>query len=139
MYKDKKTNENIKFIEPFFPVINNRETMKESLTEKDISCDNLFIEPILFNKHASVLYFKYKNRTRINLLFDPSLSHYNCIINDIDVFPKSMRSFLSIFPKYSCQSGSSCSIWFIGQIIVALNFGDTFFNQEYQFNYLNLL
>ena len=62
------------------------------------------------------------------------ISYYNCIINDKDVFPKSKRSFLSIFPKYSCQSGSFCRICFIGQIIAALNFED---NQEYQFNYLN--
>ena len=33
----------------------------------------------------------------------------------------------------------SCSIWFISQIIVALNNGNSFFNEEYEFNYLNLL
>ena len=139
LYKDMNINENIKFIEPFYPVINNRETMKEAINEKDISNDKLFIEPILFNKHVSVLYFKYKNGIRLNMLIDPSLFHCNIITNDKGIFPKTMRTLLSIFPRNSCQSGPSCSIWFISQIIVALNNGNSFFNEEYEFNYLNLL
>ena len=139
MYNKVNQNKNIKFIEPFFPIINNKETMKEAINEKDILNKKIFIEPILFNKHISVLYFKYENNHRINLIFDPSLFHFNSITKDKAVFPKSMRTRLTIFPKFSCQNGPSCSIWFIGQIANASEFGDSIFNEDNDFNYLNLL
>ena len=49
-------DKNIKLIEPFFPIFNNRGTMIEAIHKNDISNNKLFIEPIFFNKHVSVLY-----------------------------------------------------------------------------------
>ena len=130
---------NIKLIEPFFPIFNNGGTMIEAIHKNDISNNKLFIEPIFFNKHVSVLYFKFENGKRINLLIDPSLYHLNIITKDNGTFPKSMKIRINIIPKLSCQSGASCSIWFISQILVSLKYGNTFFNQEDEFNYINLI
>ena len=99
----------------------------------------MFVEPIIFNKHISVLYFKYENNKRINLLFDPSLYHFNILIKDKTIFSKTMRARLLIFPKYSCQTGPSCSIWFMGQILFSFNYGNILFNDNDEFEYINLI
>ena len=36
----------IKFIEPFFPIINNKSTMKEAIKEES---DDIYVEPLFFN------------------------------------------------------------------------------------------
>ena len=139
MYEKEHKNDNIKFIEPYYPIINNKTTMREAIREDDIISDKLFIEPILFNKHISVLYFKFENKKRKNILFDPSLFHFNSITSDKGIFPKTMRINFHAFPKYSCQSGPSCSIWFMSQIIVALKYGNNLFNNNDEYNYINLI
>jgi hypothetical protein len=95
--------------------------MKEVINKEDICDDMIFVEPILFNRHISVLYFSFKNDLRRNILVDPSLFHVKSITKDKAIFPKEMRNILKIYPEYSCQNGPSCSIWFIGTILVLLS------------------
>ena len=133
-------HKNIKFIDPFYPLINDRSTMKEVINKEDICDDMIFVEPILFNRHISVLYFSFKNDLRRNILVDPSLLHVKSITKDRVIFPKEMRNILKIYPEYSCQNGPSSSIWFIGQILFVSNFKNTkLISDDFTFQYINLL
>ena len=125
----------IKFIEPFFPVIDNKSTMKEAIKEENN--DIIYVEPLFFNQHVSVLYFTFMNKIRYNYLVDFSLYHSNSILSDNAVFPNNMRSNLFIFPKNIFQSGPTCSIWFVSQIILALNHGSDIFNKSFDYKYIN--
>ena len=130
----------IKFIEPFFPIINNKLTMKEAITIDDTSSQNtIFIEPIFFNQHVSILYFTYKNKIRLNCLVDSSLYHSRIILDDRAVFPREMRNNISIFPQFRIQNGPTSSIWFISQILFVLNYKNDIFNEYFDFRCINLV
>ena len=130
-----KQNE-IKFIEPFFPVINNKSTMKEAIKEENNNI--IYVEPIFFNKHVSILYFTFINKIRYNYLVDFSLYHSSSILGDNAVFSNNMRSKLIIFPKHNLQNGPTCSIWFISQILLALNHGSDIFSKTFDYKYINI-
>ena len=139
MNDNKCLNKNIKLIDPYFPIINNKNTMKEAINEHDISNDKLFVEPIFFNSHVSVLYFKFNNKKRSNQLIDSSFFHYNSILKDNAIFPETIRNRIQIFPKSACQSGPSCSLWFVAQILALKKHGNDLFTNEDEFNYINLI
>ena len=67
-----------------------------------------------------------------------SLYHSNSILGDNAIFPNNMRSKLIIFPKNSFQSGPTCSIWFISQILLALNNGSDIFSETFDYKYMNI-
>ena len=108
---------NFKLIEPFYPNPLDKNSLKEIFNEDEIYENIIFIEPILFNEHITILLFSFKNNNRINLLIDPSLYHFNSIAKDRVIFPPSMKNAF-IYPYCKVQSGPSCSIWFVAQMLV---------------------
>lgn len=111
---------NFELIEPFFPSPFDEDSKIEKIDESSVKEDLIYIEPILFNEHISIFLISYKNKTRINLLIDPSLYHVDIIQKDIAFFNYKMKFFF-VHPDYKLQSGPCCSIWFIGQILTFLD------------------
>ena len=111
---------NFELIEPFFPSPFDEDSKIEKIDESSVKEDLIYIEPILFNEHISIFLISYKNKTRINLLIDPSLYHVDIIQKDIAIFNYKMKFFF-VHPDYKLQSGPCCSIWFIGQILTFLD------------------
>ena len=114
---------NIDILYPFIPNPFIKETLIEE--EKDIDTSKFFIEPIMYNKHISLLFFYYQERrsnycVRKNIIFDMSSSHYNKIIKKEATFPEEMRYDLIKFPNNNIQRGNSCSIWFYASLLFLL-------------------
>ena len=86
---------------------------------KNLTFNNeiIYVLPIIFKEHISVLYIKDNNiNERKYLLIDMSLMH--CINNKYDnfVFPNSMNNII-IFPKIQIQENNSCCLWYYAQIL----------------------
>ena len=118
-YSEKRRN-NIQILHPFIP----SPFLKESLNEEktDIEIDKYYIEPIIYNKHISLLFFYYKKKDnnyylRKNILFDMSSAHYKCIIKNDPIFPEEFSYWLTKFPSNNIQIGSSCSMWFYASLL----------------------
>ena len=114
--KEKLINELI-ILEPYFPSPFIPDTLKEDYFE--IKENNIYIEPILYDRHISILlfYFKIDEKNvynRKNYLIDFSLYHYHSLIKYNPIFTEKMKMNLKNFPKEKMQFGPSCSIWFIG-------------------------
>ena len=110
--------------------------MKEAIKEENNNI--IYVEPIFFSQHVSVLYFTFINNIRYNYLVDFSLYHLNSILGDNAVFPNEMRSKLVYFPKRSFQSGPTCSIWFISQIFLSFKHGSDIFSETFDYKYINI-
>ena len=93
--------------------------------EHKIDESKIFLEPILFNDHATVLLFYYKKRRenvymRKNIIFDMSSAHYKILSNQDPIFFEEMGYNLEKFPKKTIQIGRSCSIWFYSSMLYLL-------------------
>ena len=97
---------NFKLIEPFFPSPFDEDSKLENIEEKSVQEGLTYIEPILFNEHISIFLITYKNKTRLNLLIDPSLYHVDIIQKDCVIFNYKMN-FFWVHPSYKIQSGLS--------------------------------
>ena len=106
------STDKIVVLEPYFPSPFVKETIKEEFHERKEK--TLYIEPILFDRHISILIFYYRPISRNNILIDFSLYHYKTLIKYNPIFTDEMRANLTVFPNISIQYGLSCSIWFIG-------------------------
>jgi len=118
-----QNKEKMIFLEPYFPSPFIPETKKE---------DNFipkgkvfFVEPILYDRHISILLFYYlieNNQIyyRKNILIDFSQFHYKNLLENDPIFNDKMKSSLICFPNYKIQFGPSCSIWFIGALLVLM-------------------
>jgi len=119
---EKKIN-NIEILNPFFPSPFIKETLIEE--EKRIDPSKFYIEPIVYNKHISLLFFYYKEKRnnlylRKNILFDMSSSHHKCLIKNDPIFPEEMGYNIAKFPSNNVQFGGSCSMWFYASLIFFL-------------------
>ena len=118
-----KSTKNRIILPPYFPspfIPETRVEIFDKMTEK------LYIEPILYKQHASVLlfYFVKDNNSdirRYNCLFDFSYCHYNTLSKGDPIFCEEMSSYLKIYPfKGPIQFGLSCSIWLLGTILTLI-------------------
>ncbi len=114
---------NIEILHPFIPSPFTKETLNEE--KKDIDTSKFFIEPIMCNKHITLLLFYYKKKSknyylRKNILFDMSSAHYKCLLKKDPIFDEEMRYDLIKFPSNSIQIGSSCSMWFYASLLFLL-------------------
>ena len=109
-----ESSELIKVLEPYFPSPINKDSLKENFDKSKIE-KKLYIEPILFNKHVSILLFSYDNQNkRNNLLIDMSHQHLKYFTSYNKIIQKDMKENLFTFPTFSIQYGDTCSIWYIG-------------------------
>ena len=117
-----KSNNNIIILPPYFPSPFIPETKVEIFENKS---KTLFIEPILYKEHVSLLlFFFHTNKSsliiRYNYLFDFSYYHYKSICNKDPIFIQDMH-YLEVYPPNGpIQFGSSCSIWFIGTMLTLI-------------------
>ena len=102
---------------PLFP-----ETMKEN---NEIITNKIFLEPLIFNNHFSLLLFYYKEKGNIinrkNILFDMSSAHYESLLNKDPIFKEEMGNNLEKFPSTNIQIGSPSTMWFYSIMICLLN------------------
>lgn len=108
--KEKK-NDEIEILEPYFPDPFDHKSKRENFNEE--KKNTIYLEPILYNMHASLLVFGYNKKERMNYLFDMSSTHYDNIKKNDPAFLDSMRNNLIKYPINRIQNGPSCSIWFI--------------------------
>ena len=118
-YLEKGIN-NIQILHPFIPSPFQKESLIEE--ETDIDTSKYYIEPIIYNKHISLLFFYYKQKRnnyylRKNILFDMSSAHYKCIIKNDPIFSEEFSYSLIKFPSNNIQIGSSCSMWFYASLL----------------------
>lgn len=107
-------------LEPFIPNIEIPESLIEKITN-NIKNNITYIEPIIFDCHVSLLFFKIDDENkRINLLIDPSRYHSKNGLDKI-LFPLDMRKSIHIYPESSIQLYNSCALWFYGQIELLIN------------------
>ena len=119
----KKKLSNIEILDPYYPNPLIQKSMEEC--EHKIDESKIFLEPILFNDHATVLLFYYKKRRenvyiRKNIIFDMSSAHYKILSNQDPIFFEEMGYNLEKFPKKAIQIGRSCSIWFYSSMLYLL-------------------
>ena len=118
-----KSTENRIILPPYFPSPFIPETRVEIFDKKT---EKLYIEPILYKQHASVLLFYFVKHNssdirRYNCLFDFSYCHYNILSKGDPIFCEDMSSYLKIYPfKGPIQFGLSCSIWLLGTILTLI-------------------
>ena len=120
------------FIEPFMPNYEMPESLIEAIPDQ-LNNNITYIEPIIYDSHISILFFKLIENKRINILID--ISRYHSKENlDQNIFPLAMRKDLKIFPKLSIQMYNSCALWFYGQVELILTsnryntISDVYFN-----------
>ncbi len=107
-------------LEPFFPLIKYKNSFKEEFNESKIE-EKIYIEPIIFNNHISTLIFYYKKGKRRNLLIDMSKEHYKLFEKNNEIFPEDMNNNLFSLISIPIQYNKTCSLWFIGTILVLLS------------------
>ena len=107
-------------LEPFFPSFEYENSFKEEFYESKNE-KKIYIEPIIFNYHISTLIFYYQNGNRENVLIDMSKQHYKLFKDDNELFPKDMKNNLFSLISFPIQYNNTCSIWFIGTILVLLS------------------
>ena len=115
--------DNCIIMDPFIPNLFDKKTIKEST--KNFNENYLYLEPILYNSHISLLliFFSSKDKCRNNFLFDMSNFHEEFLKKHNYIFPKEMKYNLKIIPKVPIQSGPTCGLWFIGQICYIMEKG----------------
>lgn len=127
-FKDKI--DNIEILDPFFPSPFIPRSMIEC--EHEIDTTKIFIEPLLYNEHASVLLFYYKKKKskelymRKNIILDMSGVHYISLKNQDPIFSEEMAYNIKKFPEKIIQLGRSCSIWFYSCMLYLLGNKITF-------------
>jgi len=113
---------NIEILEPYNPNPLFPETMKEN---NEIITNKIFLEPLIFNNHVSLLLFYYKEKGNIinrkNILFDMSSAHYESLLNKDPIFKEEMGNNLEKFPSNNIQIGSPSTMWFYSIMIYLLN------------------
>ena len=114
--KTKKYN-NIEILKPYFPDPFIPETKIEDFDRQQ---GIFYVEPILYNKHISLLVFCFTKQNRVNRLFDMSSIHYDKMENHDPIFLSQMTINLKKYPKNVIQSGPSSSIWFIASLLTLL-------------------
>ena len=107
-------------LEPFFPSFKYKNSFNEAFNESKKE-EKIFVEPILFNNHISTLVFYYHNGNRENVLIDMSKQHYKLFKDNNELFPKDMTNNLFSLISFPIQYNNTCSIWFIGTILVLLS------------------
>lgn len=117
--KTKKYN-NIEILKPYFPDPLIPETKIEIFERKKRI---FYIEPILYNKHISLLIFVFTDYCRLNKLIDMSSVHYDKMKNNDPIFLNEMTVNLTKYPNNVIQSGPSCSIWFISSLLTLVKYG----------------
>ena len=83
-----KNINNFEILEPYFPNPFIKETMKENC---DFDVKKIYLEPLLYNNHVSLLMFYFKEIRpnfflRKNTLFDMSSAHFKLIKNNDPIF-----------------------------------------------------
>ena len=126
--KTVNSSNNIVILDPYYPSPFLPKTMEE---EYQFDESKIYLEPILFNKHVSLLLFKYykynkynefqeKRIYRKNILFDMSGAHYKYFIEKNPIFNEDMLMNVQKFPENIIQYGNSCSMWFYSTILVLI-------------------
>ena len=97
--------------------------MKEN---NEIITNKIFLEPIIFNNHFSLLLFYYKEKENIisrkNILFDMSSAHYEILLNKDPIFKEEMGNNLEKFPSNNIQIESPSTMWFYSIMLYLLNY-----------------
>ena len=114
--------DNCIMINPYSPNPLETQSIKESFDEKKIN--TLYIEPIFYCNHVSILLFTFtENKERNNILLDISHFHSDYFKKDNFLFPKEMKKNLKILPRIPIQLGETCGLWFIGQLLYIITQG----------------
>ena len=115
-----ESSELFQVLEPYFPSPTNKDSLRENF-DKSKNEKKFYIEPILFNKHISILLFTYDNQNkRDNILIDMSHQHLKYFTSNNKIIQKDMKENLFTFPNFSIQYGATCSIWYIGFILTMI-------------------
>ena len=78
-----ESSELFQVLEPYFPSPTNKDSLRENF-DKSKNEKKFYIEPILFNKHISILLFTYDNQNkRDNILIDMSHQHLKYFTSNI--------------------------------------------------------
>lgn len=118
----KDLKDNCIMLDPYNPNPLDKASIKESINDQNVN--TLYIEPILYSNHISILLFTYtSNNERNNILLDMSHFHSDYILKDNFLFPKEMKKNLILFPKIPLQLGETCGLWFLSQIYYIINQG----------------
>ena len=116
--KEKKSNDKIEILEPYFPDYYDPSTKTENFNK---NTNKIYFEPLICNKHISLLLFKFdENLGRLNLIFDYSSMHYENLKKYDPIFKIQMSNTLLKFPSENIQFGASCSIWFVSTFLVLI-------------------
>jgi hypothetical protein len=118
--------ENIVFMEPYIPIINNPDSLRDP-SPKEFINDITYIIPIIYCKHISIcLTGKFinpntKKPERCNIFIDMSKVH--SLDNKLDkfLFPPSFNENLKVFPTREIQKYPSCGLWFLGETELIFN------------------
>lgn len=113
--------DNCMIVDPYIPNPFNSETLVESNLE--IKENFIYLEPIIYNKHISLLLFIISDKKRKNFLIDFSNFHKNILKNDNYIFPIEMKTNLTIIPNYPIQFGETCGLWFLSLIYCVIENG----------------
>ena len=115
--KTVNSSNNIVMLDPYYPSSFIPKTMEE---EYKIDESKIYLEPILYNKHVSLLLFQDNRIYRKNFLFDMSGSHYKYFIENNPILNEKMLMNVKKFPDNIIQYGNSCSMWFYSTILVLI-------------------
>ncbi len=115
--KEKKLNK-FKIIDPYFPDEFDSSTKTETFNQNE---EKIFLEPLLCNRHVSLLVFKIeKNLIRTNYNVDFSSNHFENLKKNHPIFKLDMFYNLFKFPTNNIQLGPSCTLWFVGTLLALI-------------------
>ena len=140
-------------VEPFIPNRIEKESLIEKIPE-NLEKNIVYIEPIFYNNHVSVLLVTAKEEKnyllRENYLIDISRYHSKKNIFNPILFSKEMINRIKSYPDESIQKNNSCGLWFYGIIdllysnneyLIFQNILDSLIdhNDKFYFDVINLL
>ena len=111
---------NFKFIEPLIPEAFKEDSFKEDIPEK-LETNITYVEPIIYDRHISLIIFSEINAKRYNLILDMSKYHSNQLYVNSLIYPKNILERPMQYPNNPIQNYSSCCMWFYGEIECILN------------------
>ena len=89
-----------------------------------IGLDTVYIEPLIYDNHISVIIIsRSQTNIRLNLILDMSRYHTSTKKLNKLIFPKNIikNSIYSIYPENPIQNGSTSCLWFYGEMECLIN------------------
>ena len=115
-------------VEPLIPNFFIEGSLEEKIPEIT-NLDNVYIEPLIYDNHISVIIISRNQKNRLNIILDMSRYHTSTKKLNSLIFPTNIikSNMYSVYPKIPIQNGSSCCLWFYGEMECLIN-SDKYFS-----------